>query len=400
MRSTDGDALSRLEEAVDALAEEVERLHPSGLGEELVEIRRAADRLESVFVAALRRFERGREYLAEGAVSPVGWLRWSCRLSAGAAKDRLALARRLEELPGSEEAFKSGELGYQHSVLLARTADRIGSQAVREQEPVLLEAAARLDPDRFAILLRHLRHCADPDGYLADANRDFERRYLELSRSLEGLYYLEGRLDAEGGAALQTALNALSKPLPNDRRAASERRADALLELCRRQLDGGGLPEVAGQKPHLSLTVAAETLAGLPGQPAGDLEWGLPVHSEMVRRLACDAALTPLVLDGEGSPVAVGQTTRTIPPSLRRALVLRDRGCRFPGCDRPADWTDGHHLKHWADGGPTTLANVVLLCRLHHRMVHEEGWRLAREDGAGLVAIPPSRSAGRCHSPP
>jgi hypothetical protein len=139
----------------------------------------------------------------------------------------------------------------------------------------------------------------------------------------------------------------------------------------------------------LTVTATVGTLSGAPGHAAGDLVWGLPVPAETVRRLACDAARTPVELTPDGQPLEVGRTTRTVPPALRRALVVRDQGCRFPGCDRPSDWTDGHHLQHWADGGATTLENLVLLCRRHHRKVHEDGWRLAWGEDRGIVAIPP-----------
>jgi hypothetical protein len=388
-----GDPGAQLTELIDRLDAAVRDLPEAALGEELVALRQSLDRLESVFARGLRRFDAARGYTAEGAFSLVSWLRWRCRLSPGAAAERLRLARRLPELPQTDAAFARGDLGYQHAALIARTAEQIGGEAVRAAEPILVDAAQKLDPGRFWMVTRHLRHCADPDGALADANRDFERRHLHLSRALDGFFVLDGLLDAEGGAALQTALNALSTLMAHEERTAAQRRADALVELCRRQLDGGGLPEVGGQRPHLTVTAGEGTLAARPGQPAGDLVWGLPIPAETVRRLACDAARTRVTLTHDGQPLDVGRTTRTVPPALRRALVLRDHGCRFPGCDRPSDWTDEHHLQHWADGGETTLANLVLLCRWHHRTVHEEGWRLVWDPNGGVVAIPPPRFA-------
>ena len=153
-----------------------------------------------------------------------------------------------------------------------------------------------------------------------------------------------------GGALLRTALQALSgPPSADDSRTAAQRRADALVELAR-------------QRPHLTLTASLTTLRKEPGAQAGDLDWGQPVPAETVRRIACDAALTPALLGRSSEPLAVGRASRVIPASLRRALAARDGGCRFPGCDRPAAWTDGHHLKHCADGGETSAGNLVLLC--------------------------------------
>jgi hypothetical protein len=99
-----------------------------------------------------------------------------------------------------------------------------------------------------------------------------------------------------------------------------------------------------------------------------------PVHPEIARQLACDASIMRVVMSAASEPLDVGRRTPVVPASLRRALVVRDGHCRFPGCDRPPAWSDAHHVHHWADGGPTALSNLVLLCRRHHRLVHERGW--------------------------
>ncbi len=116
---------------------------------------------------------------------------------------------------------------------------------------------------------------------------------------------------------------------------------------------------------------------------AAELEWSQPIPAETARRFACDAAITPII-DGEAD-----RTSRVVPGATRRALIAPDKGCRFPGCDCPPAWTDAHHVKYWADGGPTTLDNLILLCRRHHRLVHEEGWTLEMDQSRDLVAIPP-----------
>ncbi len=172
-----------------------------------------------------------------------------------------------------------------------------------------------------------------------------------------------------------------------------------------------------GQRPHLTLTVSAETLRSGAGAPPGaeappaELRGVGPIHPETARRLACDAVRTVVTVapvadasmsaggvdrgqEGGGIstgalPLSVGRATRTVPAHLRKALHLRDQGCRFPGCDRPPAWTDGHHIIHWADGGPTELANLVSLCRRHHRAVHEQGWRIHIADGVAVVEPPP-----------
>ncbi|HSS93564.1 MAG TPA: DUF222 domain-containing protein, partial [Candidatus Dormibacteraeota bacterium] len=251
-------------------------------------------------------------------------------------------------------------------------------------EDILVTAARELDPDRFRSVTAHLLHCLQPDGFLADANEAHERRFLYLSQTFGGVFYLNGRLDAEGGATLQTALDSImGPPAHHDERTPAQRRADAAVEMGRRLLDGGTLPEVGGQKPHLVVNVDMSTLTKEPGARAAELEWAQPIPAETARRLACDAAITPIV-NGEAD-----HTSRAVPGPRRHALVARDKGCRMPGCDMPAAWTDAHHLKHWADGGSSTLENLVLLCRRHHRQVHEEGWTLELHPNRELVAVPP-----------
>ena len=380
----------QLRSAIDLLEARADELHESALGEELIELRLASDRIESIFSRCLLRFDATKGYSADGALSAVQWLKARCRLTAGAAVERLQVARRLAELPGANAAFALGQMGYQHAAMIAHTAQKVGSKAMAFAEAALVEAAARFDPGTFSRVARHVEHCVDPDGSLADANKAHQRRNLSLSQTLDGVFILDGLLDNEGGATLQTALNALMHPRSEDDRSPGQRRADALVELARRQLDAASLPAVRGQRPHLTITATAETLRAVPGAPAGDVHWGLPVPAETVRRFACDAALVTVLQDEEENPLAVGRALRTVSTALRRALVTRDQGCRFPGCDRPADWSDGHHIKHWADGGETDLKNLLLVCEGHHRKVHEGGWRLVFS-AERVVAIPPKR---------
>ncbi len=159
-----------------------------------------------------------------------------------------------------------------------------------------------------------------------------------------------------------------------------------MIELCSHP--GAKSTDGAGPRPQLVIRASLETLAGSKGAAAGELERGGQVPGETVRRLACDAALTRITGQGE-LDAEVSRATRTIPPATRRALAARDHGCVAEGCGRPPDWTDAHHVKHWVHGGETTMANLVLLCRRHHRMVHEDGWTLRRSaDGRWTLGWP------------
>ena len=134
---------------------------------------------------------------------------------------------------------------------------------------------------------------------------------------------------------------------------------------------------MAGERPHVVVTVDLESLEGKPGQRS-ELEDTGPITPETARRLACDAGVSRVIMRGASEPLDVGRKTPVVPSGMRRALVVRDRGCRFPGCGRPHAWCDAHHVEHWADGGETSLENLVLLCRPHHRAVHED-FRVAIE---------------------
>ena len=315
----------------------------SALGEELIQLRREIDAREAEFARKLAVFRRHQGYLAYGCLSLLAWLRWHCRMRLSTARARVEMAEQLEQLPKTARELSEGELSFDNARVITRTAALVGIEAMETGEPILLEAAKELDPALLSVAAAHLRHAVDPEGSLQDANDAHDRRGLWLSQTFGDVYVIDGRLDPEGGAYLQTALNALLGPRSaGDPRDPAERRADALVELARQALDRGELPQVAGQKPHLSLLVRKETLEGAQGAEAADLEWAGAVPSETALRIACDCSLTEIQVDEQGTPVGVGRAKRTISAALRKALVARDRHCRFPGCDMPVDWTDGH----------------------------------------------------------
>ena len=383
------DALAVLCAAVDAVAaEEIDGVSAAALEEQIVGVRRQIDRLEAEFCRRLRRFERARGFVASGAATVVSWLRTACRMSAPAAHERVEVAHAMETCPEIDQPWRSGAIGYQHVAVLARSLREVGPTAFRRMLGDLLDAARTLDPSRLRYVTRYLRYCVDPDGSEAAAEEAHARRYLNISQTFDGIFVIDGQLDPEAGSAVRAAIAALNKPLPNDERTPGQRRADALGELAHRQLRGGHLPTTHGQRPHLVVTVPEQSLRGASSEP-GEMSGAGPVSARTVQRLACDAAITEIAVDASGAPVRAGEESRTIRAPLRTALIVRDRGCRFPSCDRPPEWTDAHHIRHRADHGPTRAENLVLLCRVHHRLVHEGGWRLDRGEDGSLEAIPP-----------
>jgi len=370
---------------------------PAGqLGQVIIKGREIIDRTEAVTAEATRRFEKAGGYKADGFLGMVPWLRVNGKLSGGAAAERVETARQLRELPRTEEALARGEIGYQHAVAMARAAEHVGAAQVRNAEATLLKAAESMDPGQFVSVAKNFEHQVDAEAVLADANRAHGRRYLQIGEVFNGLVRLEGQIVPEAAAMLRSRMEPFIKPAKGDERTAGQRAHDALLELLRRggatgRADGDGRAGGAGPRPMLIVKANLDTLAGIDGAPAGELEWGGTIPAETVRRMACDCAITRITGLGE-LELELTHAARTIPPSTRRALVARDGHCVFPGCDRPSPWCDGHHLIHWADNGPTKLDNLGLVCGAHHRKVHEEGWKLRREkDGRWLATPPPFR---------
>jgi hypothetical protein len=204
---------------------------------------------------------------------------------------------------------------------------------------------------------------------------------------------VDGNLDPETGETLLTALSAVldaeSRSGPEgDDRTPAQRRADALGEICRQWLDLADRPNVGGERPHVTMTVKAE-LPRDRGMARSELDHVGPISPHAARQLACDASVRRVLMAGPSEPLDVGRQTQVIPPAMRRAVIVRDRHCRFPGCDRPHTWCDTHHVVHWADGGPTALPNLLLLCRRHHRMVHQHrGFRLELVQGRPMFRRP------------
>jgi Domain of unknown function (DUF222)/HNH endonuclease len=396
------DASDQLHDAVDALVDEsIDALSTHALGADLIDIRRAIDRLEAEFLRRLHRFHRAHGALADGGVSTVSWLR-RCGMTGKAAAYRVHLARTLGELPAALDSARAGRASFSNVTMIAHLADDVGLEQGAPLESILVGAAETLEPGGMRTLTQATRLRLDPDGVLADANHAHERRWFDCDQTYGGVWVMRGELDADNGALVKTALDALSHPAgPGDTRLASQRRADALVELAATQLRCGDHRDVHGQRPHLTVTVSADTLRTGADAPPAELRGVGPIHPETARRLACDAVRTMVTVapsaddwastaaGTRATPLSVGRATRTIPAHIRTAPHLRDQGCGFPGCDRQPAWTDGHHIIHWSDGGPTELENLVSLCRPHHRAVHEQGWRVHIADGSPVVEPPP-----------
>jgi hypothetical protein len=360
--------------------------------ERLIALRNSIDLLELEFSRIAGDFASTDEYDREGFDSPISWLKENCHMTGGAAADRVCVGEQRENLFASRAALAQGQIGFAHLALLARTSAAVGD---RLNEAKLLKQAANLSVVRFRNACMHARHAADPQGYVNEEKDGVEARSLVLTTADDGVVIINGILDKVGGAALRTALEPLAKRAGKDDDRVRERRmADALVDVSMHALDSGLIPQQASQRTHMQVTTTLETLMGLSGAPAAELEFSLPISSKAVERLACDCSVTRILLDSDSMVIDVGRAKRVISGPQRKALNARDRGCVWAGCDRPASWTSGHHLVHWTRGGGGDLPNLALLCYRHHWMVHEGNWQMVRTDDGTLLTIPPTMTYG------
>jgi hypothetical protein len=391
-----GDLGKRLSAVLDEVAgQDVDVLRSDQSAVWLRTVQRAINRLESERTRRVRSFDSSADFAPEDASSSAAWLSEHLHLTPNAAYAMVRTARRLEETPDAERAFASGDFGFVHAMIVSRTIEQVRAAAPRQcgqAERYLVEQARTSNVSDLGCTALNLRYQLDQDGFLEDENRRHRDRWLHL-RELQngsGAFQLEGRLDAEGGVTLRTALNGLMGPRSkDDDRSPGVRRVDAMVEIARNRLDTGDLPQRGGERPHVTLTAELSTLRLEPGSPAAQLDWRIPVSGEMARRLTCDALVTPIVMGPNGDPLHVGRARRTFPTALRKAVAYRDRGCAARGCERHPDDCQGHHVRHWADGGPTDLANAQLLCSVHHSQAHEGQWRPQRAGATELGRPPP-----------
>src|SRR3712207_288431 len=218
-----------------------------------------------------------------------------------------------------------------------------------------------------------------------------------------GRLEIRAKLDKVTGAKYEALLDPLAKPRPDttgegpDLRTRIQREGDALADLVDLMLRADQLPEHGGEPVTLTLTMPLEDLTNQVGHATLDNQDRIPV--DQVRQLACNAGIIPMVLGGAGQPLNIGRKTRTFPAAIRRALVTRDRGCAFPGCGRPPRQCDAHHIRHWANGGETSVDNAVLLCRHHHTLIHQSEWEVRMVNGIPTFYAPawldPQRSPRR-----
>ncbi len=337
----------------------------------------------------LREFDECDGWAGDGIKSCAHWLNWKCGLNLGAARERVRVARALKDLPQTREAFRAGRVSYSKVRAITRAA-------TPRNEDMLLSIAfngTAWHVERAVSVWRREKRLQ----VLEQDNERHAMRELSWYYDGEGFLVMNARFTPEQGAVIRQAVEAAAEQLFQERKNVSAetsefeqssapelqphpiatRRADALARMAEGWLSGSGCSN--GDRFVVNVHTDMETLKADGSGAEAELEEAGKVSAETSRRLACDAGVIHW-LDRQGDPfsgaepLSVGRKTRTVPPAIRRALQRRDRGCRFPGCTCTR-FVDAHHIHHWADGGETHIDNLVLLCRHHHRLVHEGGFR-------------------------
>lgn len=404
-------AVEALSAAVDAVVDtDLTRMWPDQLQSVIAAVGPQVERLTGLVSTAVGQLHASAPTVPTadgGQRSVAGWLAETARESGGTAGSRIRTSTALRELPLVAAAVLDGRLTQPQAAVLARLVGKIETAELQSTQAALIQVAATLNPSDLGIWVRHLiaTHCEpqlEDDQAAARANR-----YLQTSREADGS--LRGRflLPSEDSESVLSVLEPLARPTGlTDTRSAGQRRADALVEACDFVLRHGDLPDCGGQRPQLSYVLPADwaarqndaqqcphcgprcpthrpasfadtVIAGLPGQPGVPAEyacataaWSGPQTRARIEAILCEARITRVLLDSLGQVTGLEALTDTVTAAQRRALAARDGGCIARGCSRPSAFCDAHHLTSRADGGPTCLDNLALLCRRHHVLWH------------------------------
>jgi hypothetical protein len=326
----------------------------SRLADELADTAAHLDAATHRLLTQMRAFDLAQGWAFQGALSCPHWLSWRIGMTLGAAREKLRVAHALAALPLIDDSLRRGELSYSKVRAMTRVA-------TAGNEAMLLTMARHTTAAQLERMCRLYRPVQA--GKLDAREIEDGRRFVTTRPTDDGMVSIQIRVLPDEAARILAAIDAHA----TDNGRAN--RADGAVALAEAGLRApGGAAEMVRPPVEVVVHVAAETLQGVT-----DLGDGIP--AETCRRLLCDCGVVPMLDDARGAAIDVGRRTRTIPVALRRALAARDGGCRFPGCSNRR-FVDGHHIVHWIDGGATSLDNTLLLCRRHHRHVHEHGFTI------------------------
>ncbi|MEU6644781.1 DUF222 domain-containing protein [Saccharomonospora sp. NPDC046836] len=295
------------------------------------------------------------------------------------------------DLPATADTLRGGAIGPEHVEAIRQLPLDATDEDRAAAEKILCEAATMSEPRITARLGWEIRERLDPDG--AEPKDDTliqPKRWLDFRETANGVTGTFG-LDKETGALLANLLSPLTAPRSSDDgpdlRSRDERYGDAFADILALAARCPDTPTEAGEPVTLLVSATLDQLTTGIGQ--GLVDGHLSMSAGQIRRMACDAKAAPMVFGTASEVLDVGRTTRTVPRSLRRALIHRDKGCTFAGCDRKAKWCQAHHIVEWSNGGPTTLDKLTLICPHHHRVVHHSNWTIRMTNGIPWYIPPP-----------
>lgn len=360
------------------LADRYSRISDDDLEASIVELKQRLDAQHADLLLRVAEYHRRDLANFRHILSTVAWVKHALRLTAGAASSMVRSASTLMAMPLVAESATAGAIPADGVRLLAQAHRRHPTEFAVHEE-VFSEIAQYLDTNELRQAIEHWEQQIDYPSVAAKTRALRDRRSFSISQTWEGMWHVTGELDPEIGSLVDTAIRSMvdrenveaSRDSSTDTRYPWQRRADALGDLCAFWLaNSSNTGTSGGSKPTLTVTTSLETLLGLKQDlPTID---GLAVDPTEMRRIICDSGVVRIILNAENEPLNVSRRYRTVTPAIRRALDHRDKGCVWRGCSAPASWCDAHHLIHWADGGETSLDNMALLCRRHHRAIHEQ----------------------------
>ena len=369
----------------------------SRLGDEITEMSAHLTAGTCQLLEMIQIFDEEGGWHGTGINSCAHWLNWRCGMNIGVARERVRVARALPELPKIKATFRLGKVSYSKVRAMTRVA-------TRKNEEVLLNVALHGTASHVETQVRQYRKVKRIEA-LEKENVHYAKRSLKLYQDNDDFWIMRGRFTPEQGALIAKALDAakeqmfkeqqqvpdvvaaeIEQNLPQDEvvpQSFASRRADALERVAENFLAGAQSDSSGGDRYLINIHTEVATLKADGEGAESELEDKGHVSAETSRRMACDCSVVHWQDNEEGEALNIGRKTRSIPPAIRRALKRRDGGCRFPGCTCQR-FVDAHHIQHWADGGETKMDNLILLCRRHHRLLHEEGFGLNRALDGGI----------------
>ena len=358
------------------------------LGAEITELCSYIYAAESRFLSLIREFDEKGYWAQQGLFSCAHWLNLKCGIGMNAAREKLRVAHALAELPKISERFDKGQLSFSKVRAITRIADKSNEDYLL----MIADHGTAHHVEKLVTKYRTAKRLQDVDIVRAQYNNREMTHYYDH----DGCLVIKARLPAEQGALIVKALemamdarfydndvSAIHMPLgqTSDLEAEPEpdpiaaRRADALADIAETYMNNNDSSGSTADRYQVVVHVSADQV---PLGQTSSLEDGPGVTAVTSRRIACDSSVVCIKEDENGEPLSIGRRSRSIPPPMRRALRARDKGCRFPGCTNKR-FVDGHHIQHWADGGKTSLDNLILLCRHHHHLVHEGGFACSKD---------------------